>query len=564
MKLTKLGLALASILGTGITADALALDLYVDNKTQQIFAEPGVGRTKLGSFERVEDNATQKADIEKIKEDLALKNNEMKALEEHANDPSIGVLHMDEKGVKFESKDGNFDMQLTGRLQVDANAAVDQHPKGQIAGNTTNAIADGTNIRRARLGVEGAYYKDFGYKFEYDFTRGNGLSGGVTDAFMTYKGYEPVTLTIGQWKEYFSLEEATSNRFLTFLERNMATNAFSDNGNPYKVGLGLAFAQPRYTAAMGFQTESVGNGSPTADSSSTNGNWNANRSVGSGDTAFGFTGRITALPWYEDKTKFLHVGASGSDRWVNSNINSNANGTPGATATNGTGLRFASDLDTSVDRTLILDTGPLSGYIPNHAGFNQTACSTTGAASNTTGANGCTFRKVGSYSRFGGETAFVYGPFSAQAEYIQTNISGTGYSGNNLNGAYGYLSYFLTGESRSYKAKTAAWDRIKPNQNFTTHGGLGAWELAVGYDHLDLNSGVIQGGRASSGKIGLNWYPNSRIRMMANFVHYLDINTVNVNNAATVSGSTYASNLRSQSFNGTHPDFFEIRTQVDF
>ena len=568
MKLTKLGLAMAAVIGTGLAADALALDLYVDQKTQQIFAEPGHGRVKLGSFEKVEDSAQQKADaqaqkaeIAKIKEDLALKNNELKAIDEHLNDPTEGKLHMDEKGVKFESKDGNFEMAITGRLQVDAQTNVDQHPSGYVPGNNTaNALADGANIRRARLGVEGSYYKDYGYKFEYDFTRGNGLSGGVTDAFLTYKGYDPLTVTLGQYKEFFSLEEATSNRFLTFLERNMATNAFSDNGNPYKVGLGLAFAQPRYTAQIGFQTESVGNGSPTFDSSSTSTNWNANRTNGSGDQAFGFTGRLTGMPWFEDKTKFLHVGVSGSDRYVDSNLV--ANGSP---ATNGTGLRFASALDGNVDRTLVLDTGPLSGWIPNSAHYNSaTSCTSAG-----TGANSCTFRKVGSYSRFGGETAFVYGPFSAQAEYIQTIVSGTGYSDNNLNGAYGYLSYFLTGESRAYKPKTGTWDRIKPNQAFTTRGGLGAWELAVGYDHLDLNSGVIQGGRASSGKIGLNWYPNSRVRLMANFIHYLDLNTANVNNAAQTTAATgtstaAASNARSQAFNGTHPDIFELRGQIDF
>ncbi|WP_347987109.1 porin [Methylomonas sp. AM2-LC] len=568
MKLTKLSLALTTLLSAGFSAESMALDLYVDNKTQQIFAEPGHGRTKLGSFERVEDSAAkasqaaaQQAEIDKIKEDLALKNNELKALDEHVNDPTEGKLHMDEKGVRFESKDGNFDMQLTGRLQVDAMTTVDQHPTAALGNNTTNSIADGANIRRARLGIEGAYYKDFGYKFEYDFTRGNGLSGGVTDAFMSYKGYDPLTVTIGQYKEFFSLEEATSNRFLTFLERNMATNAFSDNGNPYKVGLGLAYAQPRYTTQIGFQTESVGNGAPTFDSSSTNGNWNANRNNGSGDQAWGVTGRLTGMPWFEDKTKFLHVGMSASDRYVDSNLV--ANGTPG---TNGTGLRFASTLDGNVDRTLILDTGPLSGYIPNSARYNSSTACTSQSSNQVTG---CTFRKVGSYGRFGGETAFVYGPFSAQAEYIETIVSGTGYSSNTLNGAYGYMSYFLTGESRAYKAKTGAWDRIKPLHNFTTHGGLGAWELAVGYDHLDLNNGVIQGGRASSGKIGLNWYPNSRVRLMANFIHYLDVNTANVNNAAQTSGSNAAStatasDARSHSFNGTHPDFFEIRGQVDF
>ena len=76
MKLTKLGLAMASLLGVGFTADALALDLYVDQKTQQIFAEPGKGRVKLGTFQQVDENApapqkpqnaTQQVEINQIK-----------------------------------------------------------------------------------------------------------------------------------------------------------------------------------------------------------------------------------------------------------------------------------------------------------------------------------------------------------------------------------------------------------------------------------------------------------------------------------------------------------------
>ena len=62
MKLTKLSLAMASVIGASFAADALAMDLYVDTKTQQIFAEPGKGRTKLGSFEKVEEQQAKKVE----------------------------------------------------------------------------------------------------------------------------------------------------------------------------------------------------------------------------------------------------------------------------------------------------------------------------------------------------------------------------------------------------------------------------------------------------------------------------------------------------------------------
>ncbi len=555
MKLTKLSLAMASVLGAGFAADAMALDLYVDTKTQQIFAEPGKGRVLLGEFQKVgeaaaaakpSESADLKAEIAQIKEDLALKNNEIKALDEHIKDPKEGKLEIGEKGIKFESKDGNFEMAINGRMQVDSQMNVggrnDVANADPTKSNTTNQLADGTSIRRARIGVEGSYYKDFGYKFEYDFTRGNGTTaGGVTDAFLTWNGgYKPVTVKVGQFKEPFSLEEATSNRFLTFIERNMVTNTFSDNDNAYKVGAAIAYAQPRWTATGAIQTESVGNGGPTNNSSSTNTNGNANRNNGSGDSGWGLTGRVTALPWFEDKTKFLHVGASGSERYINNNFLSNGSfctpgASPGVAATCGTGgITFAANPDTNVDRTLILNTGNLT---------NNT-------------------RIADRVTRFGGETAVVYGPFSAQAEYIQADISGKGYSNESLNGYYGYVSYFLTGESRSYKTSTGAWDRIKPNQNFSTRGGLGAWEVATGYDYIDLNSGVIHGGQAATGKIALNWYPNSHVRLMANFIHVLDMNTSAVSGAKD--GVADTATGRSRAFNNSNMDIVELRGQVDF
>ena len=295
MKLTKLSLAMASVIGASFAADAMAMNLYVDTKTQQIFAEPGTGRVLLGEFEKVEDQASQKAEIEKIKEDLALKNNAIKALDEHVSDPAEGKLHINEKGIKFESKDGNFEMAINGRMQVDsqmnvanAKAFKDSAQVGTADPKDGGQLADGVNIRRARLGVEGTYYKDFEYKFEYDFSRGNGtVAAGITDAYVNWKGYDPLGVKVGSFKEPFSLEEATSNRWITFIERNMAVNSFSDNPNAYKTGLGLTWSQPRWTAAGALMTEPAGGG--WANTSSLNGNGNNNRNTASGDTSWDLT-----------------------------------------------------------------------------------------------------------------------------------------------------------------------------------------------------------------------------------------------------------------------------------
>jgi phosphate-selective porin OprO/OprP len=541
MKLTKLTVALATFMGAIASADALAIDLYVDTKTNQIYAAPGRGRVLMGSFVKVGDAAqnaasatpAQTAELTKIRDDLALKDNQIKALEEHAVEASKQPEIKLNDGIEFATKDGNFKASINGRMQVDAqvNTNNDVNPTA-LATNGANAVPgglnDGAGIRRARLGVEGTMFKSWGYKFEYDFTRGNGtVAAGVTDAYIRYDINKPFSVKVGSFKEPFSLEEATSNRFITFLERNMAVNTFVDNPNTYKVGLGANYAAERWNLATSLQTEPVGaNG---ASNSSVNTNGGSNRNNGSGDTSWEFNGRVAGLPWKESNTKFLHIGASGSFIDVN-NQYTNSGGF------NNGGFSFVSALNNNVDRTNILNTGNL----------------TYGAL------NGKTSHQINNFNRWGAESALVYGPFSAQAEYIQTNIYGRGYNGNSLYGFYTYATYFLTGESRAYKGKTAAWDRIKPTKNFDwKKGSWGAWEVAAGYDTLDLNAGDVRGGRASTFKVGLNWYPNSHIRIMSNFIHILTLNTQGSTNAS-------ATDLTSVGFNNASLDVFEMRTQVDF
>ncbi|MBL1265880.1 OprO/OprP family phosphate-selective porin [Candidatus Methylomicrobium oryzae] len=551
MTLSKLTLAVATVLGAGATSSAFAIDLYVDVKTKQIYAEPGPNRQLMGSFERVEDapakTAEQKnaAEIAAIREEMALKDNQIKALEEHAQEASgpesVHVKLSD--GIHFATKDGNFTAGINGRMQVDSQANVNQKLPVDFVTPTgvPSELNDGTTLRRARLGVEGTFFKNTDYKFEYDFTRGNGLNaGGITDAFIRYNFSKPFSVKFGAFKEPFSMEEATSNRYTTFIERNMAVNTLVDNLNTYKVGFGANYAAERWQVGTSLQTEGVGgynnaygsNSLTGSTGSAVNTNGGVNRNGGGGDTSWELNARVTGLPWMESKTKFLHVGASGSYITFNNNYK-------GDGSFNNGGVIFANGIGANVDRTSILNTGNLtSGNIKSAAAI-----------------------QADYLHRWGAETALVYGPFSVQGEYIQANIHGQGYSRDeSLEGYYGYMTYFLTGESRNYKAKTGAWDRIKPNHNFDMHGGWGAWELAAGYDYMDLNSGIINGGRASTAKFGINWYPNSHLRVMANYVHALDIDTGTV---TTVPGGTTA-NATSRAFNNADLDILETRVQVDW
>lgn len=553
-------LTIAALFNIGAISCANALDLYVDTVTKQIYAEPGPNRVHMGSYVRTDDAAVTKAEsavltppqhppaaktndeaLQAIHAELELKSGQIEALEKKLKTVDQGKMKP-VPGLHYESSDGNFTASIDGRMQIDSQSNLINEVSPATGTDLPYELNNGATVRRARLGVEGTVLKNWDYKFEYDFSRGSGtVAAGITDAFVRYNFDSPLSIKIGSFKEPFSLEEATSNRFYTFIERHMSVNTFVDNPNTYKTGIGLNYAVPRWQVGIAFQTEPVGGFGQSV--SSVNANGNQSRNNGSGDIGWQGIGRISGRPWMIDETKYLHVGISAGHTTVNNQYRadgsfSQVNATPGQ---NSGGMSFVAFLGTNVDRTNILNTGNLT--------------------SGPIGAEGS--RRIDSYDRFGAESALVYGPFSAQAEFLRTNINGLGYSGEHLTGYYGYLSYFLTGESRAYQVRNGAWNRITPHRNFHWRGpGWGAWEFAVGYDYLNMNNGIIRGGEADMIRFALNWYPHTHVRLMTNLIHVLNINTRNVVNY-NAAGEAVA-NHRSQGFDDANITAFLTRLQIDF
>ena len=84
-----------------------------------------------------------------------------------------------------------------------------------------------------------------------------------------------------------------------------------------------------------------------------------------------------------------------------------------------------------------------------------------------------------------------------------------------LNGYYGQVSYFLTGESRPYKSSYAGFSRVKPNNNYGFNG-KGSIELVARISKMDLSN--AEKGILDSKTIGVNWYLNPNTRVMFNYV----------------------------------------------
>lgn len=115
---------------------------------------------------------------------------------------------------KIENKEQGWSFQPFGRLQYDAGVV-------NAPSSTGGDTGFGSEARRARIGVKGDMPGGFGYKFEVDFAGG----AEITDAIVTYKD-GGLSVAVGQQNSFQSIEELTSSRFTSLLERAAFTDAF--------------------------------------------------------------------------------------------------------------------------------------------------------------------------------------------------------------------------------------------------------------------------------------------------------------------------------------------------
>ncbi|WP_313918491.1 porin [Tahibacter sp.] len=112
--------------------------------------------------------------------------------------------------------------------------------------------------------------------------------------------------------------------------------------------------------------------------------------------------------------------------------------------------------------------------------------------------------------RVGLEGAWAQGPFSLQGEFLTVDASRRTARNFAAEGAYLYGSWVVTGETRPYKS--GAFGNVKPNNDY------GAVEVGLRYSTLDLNDGVVAGGKQHDWTLGVNWYIGQHFKLQANHI----------------------------------------------
>lgn len=172
----------------------------------------------------------------------------------------------------------DINLKVGGRVQLDYTLA--------DINDVTDINIDDTEARRARLNVSGTYGDAIKYKFEIN--KASGKSIGVEDAYLQFKGNNmPFKIKVGQFKTHNSLDEQTSSRFISTLERSAFTDAFGFNR---RVGVSVGTSGSNYTFNVGAFTENLETNNGTEEGKA-------------------FAARATYNPIKTDET-LVHLGAS--------------------------------------------------------------------------------------------------------------------------------------------------------------------------------------------------------------------------------------------------------------
>lgn len=208
----------------------------------------------------------------------------------------------------FQSDDGTVRLWLTSRLHLNAAAYLEGD----------NDLASGIEVRRARLGFKAALATNWTAELEADFADDEAE---VKDAWLAYNGLESTSIKIGHHKEPFSLEELTSSKYTTFIERALL-NVFAPGRH-----LGASFStwRERWYFGAGVFGEEAGDVDETGE-----------------DEGLGVSARFVTTPVRRDG-RIFHFGLSAAAR------------TPEAGS--GDRIRFRSRPETHVNRARFVNTG---------------------------------------------------------------------------------------------------------------------------------------------------------------------------------------------------------------
>lgn len=195
----------------------------------------------------------------------------------------LAEITVDSGGIKI--KQGETKFKIGGRIVLDYDYFNGVHNNGETG--------SGTVLRRARITINGALNQNWDSKLTLNFDDENKKTS-LKYAYVKYKGWKDVELTMGKSKAVFGMEALASSKYLPTIERSMVSDVFAPS---YQYGLALFAQRGQLTVAGGVYTEKK-----------TEDNWET----------YAWTGRLTYAP-LKTKDAVIHLGLAGSYRDLEGN-----------------------------------------------------------------------------------------------------------------------------------------------------------------------------------------------------------------------------------------------------
>lgn len=397
------------------------------------------------------------------------------------------IIIKTKSGLEVATSDKQYSFKLGGRIQADFDSFDGFY-------TTNNEQANEAYFRRAQMEF-GGNYKDWRYQINYDFGDNRSNENKFDEATITYTGFSPINIKVGRFDPDYSLEKATSSKWVTTKERSAI--------------LDLASWTTDHENGMGIQVNGTTAGMFYGSASLQQQDSGAYLEDEDGKDVNSFFARGVIAPIVSE-TQVLHFGLDYATR----SYGNERDGTKfDGRIRSRLGVRGVSENQTNSDQLILApaDAGVTGGFEDDDV--------------------------------VGLEFAYMQGPFSVQSEYLKRDLSG--YADNGDREATGYnmlLAYTLTGESRIYKLDGAKFDAIKPMDK-----QYGAWEVFYRYDHLSVEDDATMatvGGLAideSEAKVhtlGVNWYANEAVKLSLNYLMTkTDDETVRLQNGRFAAGN---------------------------
>lgn len=404
----------------------------------------------------------------------------------------------------ISTADGKFTASLRGQLQADYGYYMQSRAATKLSTGTD--LSSGVNIRRAQLGLQGKVFGDWSYNFLYDFGgSGTESAGKILNAYVQYDGLAPFAVRFGAFAPSYSVEDQTASGDLMFLERNTPTNMLRNvAGAEGRVGASLIYAGNELFGAVSYTASKI------MDSTAY-------------DEQQAVVGRLSYLVINDkDSDAHLLVGVNGVHVFRMPDAYPN-----GSTSVPNHTIALSDYPEITVDDTAtkFLSTGALAA---EH--FTTYGVELAGNYRN--------FYVQGAYSGIEIDRGNRYTVFSGAGASATQKLA---VKNNDLYAWYAQASWVLTGESKAYVPATGAFTIPKPAKPFSLEDGTwGAFELAGRFsetslnDRLDDASSIVsawsgssrtytfynqsRGGYQKVYTLGLNWYPNSAVRFLLDYM----------------------------------------------